>query len=195
MRRRLSLLGALALGAVVLFVLLLPLMTNGGRQSADQVVKPSNSSAMFIETVAPEAQRLGKIYGIKPSVLIAQAAVGTDYGRNLLGARYHNLYRLTAKEQGERVTLLTTEIKDNKTQTVEKVYQVYPNWSASMIDYLGRLKANQLGNKELYQRLVMAKTYQEASAIFYQEAYTTDKNYAGQLIAAIEQHKLSQYDK
>lgn len=195
MKRRLSFLGTLLITVGVLISLLIPLLLNGGPKSADQLVKTSDSSAIFIKKIAPEAQKLGKSYGVMPSILIAQALVETDSGRTLLGVKYHNLYHLPASEGNRRVVLWTTEVKDGKEQNVERSYQVYSTWSESMADYMTRLKANNLGYEMLYTRLATAKTYKEASAIFYQEGYTTSSDYAGRLIALIEKHQLEQYDK
>lgn len=195
MRRHLSKKARLVVLAIFLVGFLLPMVANAGPKKAYQVMAGSSDRSVFIQELAPVAQELGKVYGIKPSILLGQAALETDYGRTLLVHRYKNLYATEAVAHADRVTLKVERTVKVKKNWVEVDYQVYPNYRASMIDYLERLKANHLGKEKLYQSLLVAKNYKEASTAFILGGYTTDSNYADDLVKVIEDNKLTKYDK
>ena len=47
---------------------------------------------VFIQTIAPAAQRLQRQYGVLAIISMAQAALESDFGQSQLGADYFNLY-------------------------------------------------------------------------------------------------------
>lgn len=193
MRRRFSVKLILAVLTGFMLTLVLPLFLMSGTKAADQRVASRPSDKAFIRSLAPLAQELGQTYGIKPSLLLAQAALETDYGKNLLGYRYHNLYRLPSMDGRDAVRL---KVKEPGRQTWQVTYyQVYTNPRASMVDYLNRLRKQKLGQPGLYDRLVKTKTYEEAATELVLSRYTTDVDYADQLVAIIDKHQLTTYDK
>lgn len=195
MRRQLALAPRLVLGVMFVAMVLVPLVLNRGIKPATAQLPHRPSQSLFIEQVAPLAQELGPIYGVKPSVLLGQAALATNYGSNLVGGRYRNLYSLTATRHMPEVRLVTEQTVAGKTQLSPLSYQVYPTYRASMLDYLERLKNKELGKEKLYQNLLAAKTYKEASTALVLGGYTTDKDYADKLVNVIEKHDLTKYDK
>lgn len=193
MRRRFSVKLILAVLIGFILVLVLPLFLMSGTKAADQRVSSRPSDKVFIRSLAPLAQELGKTYGVKPSLLLGQAALETAYGKNLLGHRYHNLYALPSRDGRDAIRLSTKPAGSDKEQVV--YYQVYPTVRASMVDYLNRLKFQEVGQPDLYERLTAAKTYKDAATELVLSRYTTDVDYADQLVAIIEKHDLAQYDK
>lgn len=195
MRRRFSFAGFITIGTICLVLLGVPLILKSGPKPADQVVVQKETPERFISSLVPEAKTLGKAYGVKPSILIAQAALETQYGRSLLGHKYNNLYHLKASQNDAKVSLLTALPTAGKAKPKKASYAVYPDWSTSMAAYLTQLKAGHLGNKTLYAHLANAKTVEDASKVFYQEKYTSDSTYGEQLLAIIKKYKLETYDK
>lgn len=173
-------------------LLFFPMVRNGNQPKVQVVTEVGKVDKTFIRQLAPHAKRLGKAYGVRPSVLLAQAALETDYGRSLLGNKYHNLYGLALSE-GQGVTVLLEGAGKTKAET--KTYQVYSSWEASLSDYLVRLKAGQLGKKSLYADLVHAKTVEQATKSLVDGGFREDKTYASKLQAIIKEQKLEQYDK
>ncbi len=55
--------------------------------------------------IVPDAQDLGKSYGIRPSFIIAQAALDSDFGEKILANKYHNLFGLLAEPGTPSITL------------------------------------------------------------------------------------------
>lgn len=195
MRRHLSIGGRVLLGLVFLLGFLLPMFWHREAEKVTKVLPHGPSKTAFVKEVAPLAQELGQAYGIKPSVLIGQAALETNYGNHLLGGRYRNLYSLKANAHQDKVVLQTQELAKNKWVWVKVPYRVYPTYRASMLDYLERLKNKELGKEKLYQNLLAAKTYKEASTALVLGGYTTDEDYADKLVQLIEEQDLTQYDK
>lgn len=193
MRQRLSKRILLLVSTVLFGGLLLVLLANAGVKKAHTDLVPTDEKA-FVADLAPLAQDLGKVYGIKPSVLIAQASLETNYGRQLLGVRYHNLYSTVSVDGRRAVPLQVQETVKGKATWVTKPFQVYPSRRAGMLDYLERLQNKQLGNAQFYQKLITAKSYKEASTAFILGGYTTDRDYADKLVAIIQKHNLEAYD-
>lgn len=192
MRKRLAKPYLRAVFALLAALLFLPMVIKGNQPRVQSLSQLGKADVAFIRQLAPEAQRLGKAYGVRPSVLLAQAALETDYGRSLLGAKYKNLYGLPlAKGQG--VTVLVTGT--DKAKVKSETYQVYSSWEDCLADYLIRLKAGDLGNKSLYTDLVHAKTLDQATKALVTGGFREDQAYASQILSLIKEQKLEQYDK
>lgn len=188
MRRHLSAKGRLILFIATSLLIFVPLLLSSRPKLADAQVTVSYTEKQFIQDLAPLAQQYGQAYGIRPSVLLAQASLETNYGRTLLATKYNNLYHLLALEGKDHVKLKL----DKKGDLV--YYQVYADWTASLADYLGRLSAGQIGDQDLYERLATAEDYKQASTALILGGYTTDSHYADQLVEIIDKHDLTQYD-
>lgn len=192
MRRRFAKPLLVIVVGLVTALLFFPMLLNGNQPRLEAVAAVGKANPEFIRQLAPHAQRLGKAYGVRPSILLAQASLETDYGRNLLGAKYHNLYGLTLSEgQGVKVTVLG----QGKEKSQVKTYQVYRSWEDSLTDYLVRLKSGEFGKKGLYNQLATAKTLEQATRVLVDRGYRDDKAYAQQLLAIIKEQKLEEYDK
>lgn len=194
MRQRLSKRILLLVSTVLFGGLLVLLVTNVGTNKAHTAIVKVDEK-VFVTELAPLAQDLGKVYGIKPSVLIAQASLETNYGSHLIGVRYHNLYSTLSVDGRQAVPLQVQDTVKGKKTWVTRAFQVYPSRRASMLDYLERLQSKQLGNEQFYQKLITAKSYKEASTAFILGGYTTDRDYADKLVAIIQKHHLEAYDK
>nr|WP_288623857.1 glucosaminidase domain-containing protein [uncultured Streptococcus sp.] len=42
-------------------------------------------------------QKVAASYGVRPSIIIAQAVLESNYGTNLLAVKYHNLFAVQAQ--------------------------------------------------------------------------------------------------
>lgn len=191
MRKRLSNAVLIVFGVLSITFLFFPMFLKGSHPRIQVVTRVGKAKPEFIRQLAPHAKRLGKAYGVSPSLLLAQASLETDYGRSLLGGKYHNLYHLT-RDKGMGVTVLMTGAE--KTGPNQKTYQIYASWEACLADYLARLKADQVGGQTLYQELVTAPTLEQAAQALVENGYGQDKTYAYELLAIIREQKLEKYD-
>lgn len=182
----------LVLCLILFLALLLPMVTKGNRPRVMPVTQVGQADSGFINQLAPHAQRLGKAYGVRPSVLLALASLETDYGRSLLGSKYHNLYG-QAFHQGQGITVLI--VGSDKGTASPKTYQVYASWEASLADYLVRVKAGQVGDAKFYEQLATAKTLEQAVDVLVTAQSGDSKIKAEQILTLIREQKLDQYDK
>ncbi len=51
---------------------------------------------VFVFTYLPIAEKAGKIFGINPVVILAQAAIESGWGTSTLAKQYHNFFGITA---------------------------------------------------------------------------------------------------
>nr|WP_235807534.1 glycoside hydrolase family 73 protein [Ligilactobacillus ceti] len=147
----------------------------------------------FIEKIAPVAQQEQKDYQIFASIILAQAALESDWGRSELATKYNNLFGV--KGTGVNSALMKTKEYINGQWIVVKAnFRVYPSWSASVKDHTQLLVKGTDWDRAHYQTVVQAGNYQKAARALQQEGYATDPNYADKLINLIEKYDLNQYD-
>lgn len=92
MRKRLKFSYFLVFLVFIMVALIGPLLFNAKGTSASQEMSVPYTERQFIQLVAKEVKPLAKNYGIRPSILIGQIILETNYGRTLLAAKYHNLF-------------------------------------------------------------------------------------------------------
>lgn len=195
MRRRFKF--SFFIGLVVTFVLLgiLPLVLNYHSLSVEKKVTTGLDNQRFIEKIAPDVQELSTYYGIRPSVLIAQAAYDSNFGQNILAAKYHNLFAIPAKPGDDSIRLKNKERNEGNISEVGHNYAIYPSWDYALETYLAGLKDGSLANKNLYNILATASSVSVATQAFYRYDYTQDDDYANQLERIIKTYNLEKYDK
>ncbi|MFW5458549.1 glucosaminidase domain-containing protein [Streptococcus hyovaginalis] len=195
MRRRFKF--SFFIGLVVVFFLtaIVPLALNYGSLAVEKKVSTGLDNDRFIEQIAPKVVDLSEYYGIRPSVLIAQAAYDSDFGQNLLAAKYNNLFAVEAKPGEDSIRLKNTERNEGNIVESEKSYAIYPSWDHALEIYLAGLKDGSLANKKLYEILATASSISVATQAFYRYDYTQDDDYANQLESIITEYNLTTYDK
>lgn len=160
-----------------------PDQTNYARQSLDQV------QHNFLQQLIPLAQNIGKQYDLFPSVLLAQAALESDWGRSDLSSNYHNLFGI--KGSGYFSIKLPTQ-EEQAGQLVSQMasFRVYPNWQASLEDYAKVL------NQPLYAGVhrKLAANYRQATHALIGK-YASDSQYDRKLNQVIQAYHLDQYDQ
>ncbi|MDO5714127.1 MAG: glucosaminidase domain-containing protein [Tissierellia bacterium] len=142
----------------------------------------------FYEHLASIAQSTGKKYNLFPSVILAQAALESGYGKSQLAREYHNLFGVKATTSSS-VTLSTTEVEDGNKVKIQGKFQTYPSIKASFKAY-GKL----VGTAPRYERVRMANSPEEAAHALYQCGYSTNPNYGNMIIKIIERDNLKKYD-
>lgn len=105
MRKRFSLLNFIVVTFIFFFFILFPLLNHKGKVDANSRQSVTYTKEEFIQKIVPDAQDLGKSYGIRPSFIIAQAALDSDFGEKILANKYHNLFGLLAEPGTPSITL------------------------------------------------------------------------------------------
>ncbi|MGT2907798.1 glycoside hydrolase family 73 protein [Streptococcus dentiloxodontae] len=194
MRRRFKFRVFVVILGVFVFGVLLPLMINVRTKDNAQVVQVAYDKETFIKEIAPTAQELSQAYGVRASVIIAQAIFETDYGKSLLAAKYHNLYSLKAKAGQGHIRLIDKIYRNNKWETVKEKFAVYDSWEDSMYSYLEALAAGEWG-QDTYTVLATTSGYKIAAEKLQEAGFNSAPNYGQKLIDIIENYNLVDYDR
>ena len=80
------------------FVGILLLCLHHATPNATKKQSVSYTQTEFIEEIAPTIQKVAASYGVRPSIIIAQAVLESNYGTNLLAVKYHNLFAVQAQD-------------------------------------------------------------------------------------------------
>lgn len=156
-----------------------------------QPQQPSAGQARFINRIAPAAQQIGREYDLYPSIIIAQAALESDWGCSTLGkAPNNNLFGVKGYFARQTVAQPTTEYDEqgHKFQVVSNFRQYASEYEA-LRDYAQTLEA------PLYQGVHRqnTKNYREATRALCGR-YATDPEYDRKLNQLIDTYQLTKYD-
>lgn len=155
---------------------------------------PKDAQRMdFIESIIPYAKKAQKKYGVKPSVLVAQAALESNWGNSGLAKEAKNYFGI--KGSKEDAEYATREFSQDKWIEINASFKRYSSMEESVMDYAKLLQHGTSWNKDLYKSAIDAETYKEAALAVQEAGYATDPDYAKKLIRIIEQYSLYELDK
>jgi len=152
-------------------------------------VKPED----FIAAIAPAAREYNLKGGVFASLVIAQAALETGWGRyvpldGITGKNSYNLFGIKGEGPAGSVTCRTWEVEDDRRIEVEARFRAYNSFAESMEDHYSVLLLSR------YVPVREAGTPEDAAVQFYSCGYATDPNYPDKLVELIHQYDLKQYD-
>jgi flagellar protein FlgJ len=152
--------------------------------------------ASFISQVWPQARQAAQQLGVHPVSLVAQAALETNWGRNVprsaSGASSNNLFGIKAGGgwSGASVTAGTQEYQGGAAQQTNAAFRAYASPGESFQDYVALLESNPRFSAAIGSGASVASF---ATAL-QQGGYATDPDYAqkvtavaGQVLAALGQ--------
>lgn len=196
MKSRFSFVQFLVFLAVLVLGIFSPLYAHRATPSANKTEKVSYNKSEFFTDIAPTVQEVAEAYGVRPSLVMAQAALESDYGQNLLAVKYHNLFAVFAQPGNKPVTLKYKRYFVNEWQTEIGQFAVYKSWDDAIYDYFDLLKSGKIRNSEgAYDVMVSNKGYKKPAQALQDMGFSSDPNYASKLIAIIEENDLTTYDK
>ena len=143
----------------------------------------------FYEELAPLARDIGKKYDLFPSVILAQAALESGYGKSQLTREYNNYFGIKATTSSS-VRLPTTEVEQGKTVHIDGDFETYPSVKASFKGY-GKL----VGTVSRYEKVRQANSPEEAAQALYDCGYSTSPKYPKMVMRIIEKDELRKYDE
>lgn len=153
--------------------------------SASNSDQPEHVQA-FIARLSGPAQSAARNSGVPTELILAQAALETDWGRRTIttaqGADSHNLFGIKAGSawQGATTQVLTTEYSDAAAQKQLESFRVYASDEAAFSDY-ARLMRSRPG----YAAVRSASDAPQAAVALQQGGYATDPRYAQKLISVM----------
>lgn len=151
---------------------------------------PTPDQRAFIRHLAGLAQDIGQEYDLYPSVIIAQAALESNWGSSKLArAPFHNLFGVKGYFAGAATSQPTTEYLGGQRLTVRDNFRCYQNDIQALRDYAQTLTA------PLYYGVHRknAATYRQATHAL-QGRYATDPQYEQKLNHLIAAYRLTKYD-
>jgi peptidoglycan hydrolase FlgJ len=161
------------------------------RSSASVSSVSDTDKANFVRDVLPHAQEAGRQLGVDPGSLIAQAALETNWGRNLpqdaTGRSSNNLFGIKASSAwtGPTVTSGTQEYQGGVATSTSSQFKAYATPAQSFQDYVSLLRDN-----PRYSAALNTGSNVQAFATGLQRGgYATDPEYAGKIVAIA--HKIN----
>lgn len=151
----------------------------------------------FIADVGPQAKKVAASNGLYASVMIAQAALESDWGRSKLAlAPNYNLFGIKGSYNGSSVAMLTSEYSASKGwYNIIANFRKYPSYSQSLQDNANLLRTGVTYNNGIYSGAWLENTINYGQATSHLEGiYATDPTYDKKLNSIIEQYNLTQYD-
>lgn len=151
---------------------------------------PTPDQRAFIRHLAGLAQDIGQEYDLYPSVIIAQAALESNWGSSKLArAPFHNLFGVKGYFAGAATSQPTTEYLGGQRLTIQDNFRCYQSDVQALRDYAQTLTAPLYRNVHRQN----AVTYRQATHAL-QGRYATDPQYEQKLNHIIAAYRLTKYD-
>jgi flagellar protein FlgJ len=142
--------------------------------------------------MTPAAEAAMRMYGIPASFTIAQGAVESGWYYSELAQQHYNLFGIKADAgwKGASVTMPTKEIIGGKEVIIQAAFRSYPTLEAGLEDHAAFLLQNPR-YKPAFSHCDNALAFTAAVAAAH---YSTNPNYAAEIIKTIQAHNLTQLD-
>jgi len=145
----------------------------------------------FVATMLPLAKEAAARIGVDPTVLVAQAALETGWGKSIMrqqdGSNSHNLFGIKAQGawEGPEARAITSEFRDGQMVKETANFRSYPSYSDSFHDLVTVLQ-----NNNRYQGVLKSADNPEQFVKELQKAgYATDPDYASKISQIAKQMK------
>ncbi|MEO1769650.1 glucosaminidase domain-containing protein [Candidatus Enterococcus ferrettii] len=160
--------------------------------------RASAATQAFVDSISEDARTLGLEYDVFASVMIAQAILESGSGTSGLSLPPHyNLFGVKGTYQGQSVSFSTSEDRGNgELYQIQSAFRKYPNYAASLGDYVSLLRGGISGNSAFYQPTwrSKAKNYLNATTSLT-GSYATDTEYNQKLNSLIAVYHLTEFDR
>ncbi|MDN6161161.1 MAG: glycoside hydrolase family 73 protein [Atopostipes sp.] len=145
----------------------------------------------FFQELSPYAEKLEESHGVRPSLLLAQAALESNWGKSELAQESNNYFGIK-NAKGRKYA--TKEFRQEEWEETQSYFKEYDSLEDSMTAYADLLKNGTSWNEDLYQEVIEADHYEKAAYALKEAGYATDPSYAEKLIRLIEEYQLNEYD-
>jgi len=166
---------------------------------SDELVQNNNnlkaldltSPQKFVENLWPMAEKSAKSLGVKPEVLLAQAALETGWGQSIIANKAKssfNLFNIKADSRwdGEKMEKSSLEYEKGIAVKRSSNFRAYENAQQSFDDY-----ANFIKNNPRYQNaLKVAENPEQYLHEIHKAGYATDPNYAKKIIQVMNSNNI-----
>ena len=139
----------------------------------------------FIQQLFPLAKDAANKLGVSPQVLLAQSALETGWGKNVIkhknGNSSFNLFNIKADNNwtGDKVNTETTEYENNEPLTTQAFFRSYSSYKDSFNDFVNFIK-----NNPRYKNLSVENAHSFIKSI-KNAGYATDPNYVEKVMSVM----------
>lgn len=168
--------------------------TNSGENGSTLLKHVFDTPEKFVKSMWSSAQKAAKLLGASPVVLIAQAALETNWGKKIIphtdGGSSHNLFSIKADSSWDKktTTVNSLEQQNDVMVKVKSKFRSYDSFAESFMDYVDFLKSNSRYNTALKK----ASNPKDFVRELQKAGYATDKNYASKILKMYSSGKLKQ---
>jgi len=129
--------------------------------------------------------------GFFPSVLIAQAALETGFGTDVLSTKYNAYFgiKATTSWTGPTVTVKTGEVINGQKVTVNGTFRVYNSLIESVRD------RNKVLSQSRYAAVRTASSPQAQLEAIKAGGYATGTNYVNSIMSVVNANSLTKFDE
>lgn len=174
---------------LTIFIVLISILGNNNILAISQ-------EEQFINSIAPQAQELCYDRDLFASVMIAQAAIESNFGKSGLSSPpYYNYFGIKGSYKGQYGMFSTRE--DDGTGNLYEIkaaFRKYPNARASLEDYANHLLSYGNNFYNGVKRSVCKHNYKNATR-FLTGRYATDTTYYNKLNGLISYYNLTRFDR
>jgi len=163
--------------------------------SLNQAANPRwQDPRQFVADVWPQAQEAAGQIGVSASLLVAQAALETGWGKHTMqladGRSSHNLFGIKAGPgwQGPSLAKPSLEFRDGVLQTESSRFRAYDSAAQSLADYVDFIR----GNPRYAGALDQAGDDRAYIEEIQRAGYATDPEYADKVIGIMQGDLLQQ---
>lgn len=128
---------------------------------------------------------------VLPSVVIAQSALETGYGKSAIMTKACALFGIKATKtwKGKVYNATTKECYNGYTTNIKALFRAYDTVADSVADY-----EKVICNSKRYKKAVCNPSYKETAEHIQKGGYATDSDYSKKIINIIEKNGLTSYD-
>lgn len=130
----------------------------------------------FVKTLLPHAITAGKTLGVDPKVILAQAALESNWGKSILS---HNIFSIkhTSKKSGNSITVKAKEFQNGKALYRREKFRSYNNYNEAFADY------TRIIQKAHYRKHMQnLRTPLDYATSLQRAGYATDPKYAKKIM-------------
>lgn len=145
---------------------------------------PPSSPRDFLSYLQPYAEQAAEALGMDASVLLAQSALETGWGRHVPrradGTSSFNLFGIKADRgwDGDRVSVGTLEYRNGVAQREQAKFRAYSSPADSFIDYVSFLRRN-----PRYRDALASASGEDFIRGLQRAGYATDPTYAAKVLS------------
>jgi peptidoglycan hydrolase FlgJ len=145
---------------------------------------PFGTTADFVKTLWSSAKTAASVLGADPKFLLAQAALETNWGKNILslgtGKSSHNLFNIKADSSWEAASVQVNALEQENGVMVKNKskFRAYESFNDSFNDYVHFLKNNSRYNEALKH----ASDPQQFAQQLQKANYATDEKYSEKIM-------------